>query len=529
MFAAYFSCLIGKTSGLISSNSTDTKVRQAVYLYSCVALSFFLIQMSPCVADNNKLDSMPGIDALLSDPKIFLELPKESFYNIDPSDLTKLCNDLLKKEKSLDKKLVAKLYCARAIAFRRNKKYQLAVSDYDNALKNDPDNYLIRCDRDFCLMARGDKTAALEDIYSLLKIDPKCSPAHVLASLIYLMDGNTKESLRHANMAIEVDKKNADAYYLRAFALVASKSTLDHHATLDHDTMNQISMDINRCIAIAPMSMNSGIIQKSAPYELRGAIRALQLNFSSALEDFYIAKHLNPTSPISPTVLQGLSGAYYGMKKYRLSRYYAEQYVKLYPKDTEAHQALAAALAKLNDFDSAMNIALKVLKLNEKDYRSHFQVAAIAALSKNYELAIKHYVLSHDLAPDKTDPVECLVILLSCCPDPKYRNEKKALQLAKTLCANEKSCHSSSLMCLAIAYAANGLFDSAIDSIKKAIDRADTERRAYADLKEADLNTYDAGLKDFKDACTQQLVLFQQRKTSQLTGYLRHVFRLLPP
>jgi tetratricopeptide (TPR) repeat protein len=133
-------------------------------------------------------------------------------------------------------------------------------------------------------------------------------------------------------------------------------------------------------------------------------------------------------------------------------------------------------LAK-KQYDGAIADFSKSIKMEANNMVAFNRRGGAYALTGDYEKAIADYEVAIQLAPKVISARANLAELLACCPEAKWRDGKKAVELAKGLCDETKWLDSERIHYLACAYAETGDFDSAIRWEKLAIELNPPERR----------------------------------------------------
>ena len=160
-------------------------------------------------------------------------------------------------------------------------------------------------------------------------------------------------------------------------------------------------------------------------------------------------------APSEPQPLLKRGDAYQSLKKYH-----------------SAVQDYSAALACIpRDKQAAMSaIAEEILAARGK---ANYVTAAYAQSVADYRQAIA-------LGTEKMEIREALATELATCPDPQVRNGKQAIELAqKLLDGTVRSDTEEYSKLLAMAYAADGQYDKALQSLQPAIDKLQAQLREW--------------------------------------------------
>jgi len=115
------------------------------------------------------------------------------------------------------------------------------------------------------------------------------------------------------------------------------------------------------------------------------------------------------------------------------------------------------------DFDAALRLDLEIEMV-------HYYRGQANQVLKEYRKARDDYAIALDRDPDYPQFLKNAAWLLATCPNPKYRNGRRAVELAGKACGNPGGKGPEYLDTLAAAYAEIGAFDDAVQMQKKAIE-----------------------------------------------------------
>ena len=117
--------------------------------------------------------------------------------------------------------------------------------------------------------------------------------------------------------------------------------------------------------------------------------------------------------------------------------------------------------ARKKCYDSAIDDYNEAIRLDPGDAVAHTGRGYAWSQQKEYEKAIADYEASIRLEPEDAGALNGLAWLESTCPDAKYRDGKKAIELASKACELTKWKEPMIVDTLAAAYAESGEFESA--------------------------------------------------------------------
>jgi Flp pilus assembly protein TadD len=154
--------------------------------------------------------------------------------------------------------------------------------------------------------------------------------------------------------------------------------------------------------------------------------------------------------------------------------------VALRPNYPDAHYNLASALAQQGRNREALAEYRRTLELRPADAEAHasfgdalVQAGLIAEAVAQYEAAVR-------LAPDSVLALNNLAWILSVSPDDRTRNGARAVPLAERAVRLSGRANAVFLRTLAAAYAENGRFLEAVDTVQQALQFAGAEENPAA-------------------------------------------------
>ena len=149
-----------------------------------------------------------------------------------------------------------------------------------------------------------------------------------------------------------------------------------------------------------------------------------------------------------------------------------EQYeiaLKIAPESHKARQRQIAILYNRGLHADAIDHLCILLEQNPKDLNACTQLGDLYLQIGDYQQSLRLRKLAYELAPGRVDSLNNLAWLLATTPYPNDRDEKKALQLAKSAATATEYKNAGVLDTLAAARAATGNFTEAVEAQEKAI------------------------------------------------------------
>jgi len=248
--------------------------------------------------------------------------------------------------------------------------------------------------------------------------------SHIKRGLRQFDRGEYDAAIRSFNKAIEINPKSANAYYFRGLVYIETND------------LNKAISDNTNAIILNATFTNA--------YINRGAILYENGNYEDAIKDL-------------------------------------DQAIQLNPSDYKTFIARADNYYQLGQFGNAINDYTNALTLNSNSAYIYLMRADAFYKMKAYQEAINDYEKSIFLNDTLERAYNNYAFLLSTCPDDKYRNGKKALEIAnKLITINRRPIF---LDTLSIVYAELGDFKKAEEIISEAINLENNEEN-IAEYKE---------------------------------------------
>lgn len=334
--------------------------------------------------------------------------------------------------------------------------------------------------------SRGDKSAALEDYYAALRLDPGYVKAHVGRGLLMLNLGYPALALTDLDEAVRLDPASAECLCGRGLVKMtagdpagASADYAEAIRRAPTSALAYVGRGLARMTAGDPGGAAEDIEEalrldpsRSDALVLRAVIRSAARDFDAAAADYEEAIRLLPFNP----------GAFEGRGRLRLragdfagARAAFDEALRVDPSFITSYHNRAYARLKLGDHDGALADLAEGLRRTPEvlaAQRSEFHAAQgyVLATSGRYEEASAEYQQASSLAPGASSARRGMAWLLATCPDGRFRDGKRAVELAEEACGLSRPYELwKSLKTLAAAHAEVGEFDRAVARIEEAI------------------------------------------------------------
>jgi len=135
----------------------------------------------------------------------------------------------------------------------------------------------------------------------------------------------------------------------------------------------------------------------------------------------------------------------------------------------EANYWVGVCLAKTGREKEAVPYLRHALKLSPNLAKAHGWLGSLLSRQGDYREALSHLEMALKANPGDHGIALNLAWMLATCPDPAYRDGKRAVVIAERVVASTPGDHADTLDCLAAAYAEAGRFDQAVRTAQRAL------------------------------------------------------------
>ena len=139
----------------------------------------------------------------------------------------------------------------------------------------------------------------------------------------------------------------------------------------------------------------------------------------------------------------------------------------------------------MKEYNKAIQDHTKAIEVDPEYAKAYNKRGNVWEKIKEYDKAIKDFTTAISIDPVLAEGLNSLAWLLATCPDPDYRDGKKAVKYA--LKAYKINSDSANTGTLAAAYAEVGDFNNAIKYQKEAINKAKDEKQKREDISRLEL------------------------------------------
>jgi tetratricopeptide (TPR) repeat protein len=211
----------------------------------------------------------------------------------------------------------------------------------------------------------------------------------------------------------------------------------------------------------------------------RGVLLAQAGQFEPAFDDFHQTIELNPNFA-KAFANRGALYVLAGELEPALADY--QRAVELDPSFAVAHRGCGRACHMLGRIDEALEHLSRAIELAPQDAAALASRGDLLTDIGEYAVAADDYERALAVNPRYADACRGSAWLLATCPDGEVRNPGVALERAQKAVELERKADATTLDTLAAAQASVGDFQSATQSIRRAIELAPpSERNVYQD------------------------------------------------
>ncbi len=358
-------------------------------------------------------------------------------------------------------------YVSRASIRTTMKEHEKAFLDLNEAIRIDPSNAVAFRDRSSAWRLKGEPDIAIADCTEAIRLNPRYADAFVARASLWTAKREQEKALEDYGEAIRIDPQNYWVYDLRGHLWLEFRKDRD-----------KAILDFSQAIRLAPRTLSVYY------HRLRADLLAEKQDFDGAISDYSEMIRIEPKSNI--------------------------------------HYLFRALLWKAKSENSkVVTDCTEAIRLQPKaDAARTVRANAWYAL-REYQNAIAGYNEAIQFAPMAFGTYNNLADLLASCPDPRYRDGARAVNLATKANELTKWERPEFLETLAAAYAETGDFSSAVGWQKKAMERFAAQSATNVEdsppwwIKALDLIDDDHGKKDHE----YRLSLYRRRLPYRHSGH----------
>ncbi|MFC6022659.1 tetratricopeptide repeat protein [Plantactinospora solaniradicis] len=260
--------------------------------------------------------------------------------------------------------------------YRRGRKYEQALADFNRIIELSPDRDWPIVDRAETYQLMGRYEEALADFGRALEADPGSVPALTGRGKTYRMMGRYEKALADLNRALELEPESHVLYEYRGHTHMAMK------------WYEQALADLNHSLELLP--------DCHAAYERRAETYRLMKRHEEALIDFKRALENDPKCLYSLSH-RGLT--YDAMGRYEEALDDFNEALRIDPENHHLYERRGEAYMSMERYEEALDDFNRSLELDPKCHGAHERRAAVYMLMERYEDALTDLNRALELSP----------------------------------------------------------------------------------------------------------------------------------
>jgi len=298
----------------------------------------------------------------------------------------------------------------------------------------------------------------------VLNIDPEHKEAHFNLGVVLQSQNMIDEAIQHYTETIRIDNDHAEAHNKLGIALQAKGS------------FDEATVHFKKSLDLKP---------ENAPalYNM-GWILIMNKQFDQAIPFLQRSLQIDPDNADTHNNL-GNAFFYLGQPDKAIEHF--TQAARLEPDNVDFQNALAAVYSKQGKQDMAIEHLSMSLKLKDDQPLVYKNLAELYLVKGELHNAVTHFTKLLEITPDSVATMNNLAWLLAVYNNEVFHDPKTALELAQKACELTEHGQYNLMDTMAVAYAANGNFSKAVETIKKAIELA---KENYPNQEQNDLQQH---------------------------------------
>jgi tetratricopeptide (TPR) repeat protein len=214
--------------------------------------------------------------------------------------------------------------------------------------------------------------------------------------------------------------------------------------------------DLDAALKDATAAIN--IRPSAALHNNRALIWQSKKDYDKALEDYAHAFNLMPQYPLG---LVNRATLWQAQRDYDKAIDDTTKAIQFQPQLPNAYRTRGVALHSKKEYDKAVADFTRALEIDPKSSQLRADRAGSHVALKNYPKALDDFNEALKLEPSNAVSAAAAAMWLATCPDDKYRDGKRALQIAEQAHSLDRS-STQALQALAAAHAEVGQFTEAV-------------------------------------------------------------------
>ncbi|MFN5970756.1 MAG: tetratricopeptide repeat protein [Microcystis sp.] len=268
-------------------------------------------------------------------------------------------------------------YGNRGILYYKQKKYELALDDCNQAIELNPNYAMAYYNRGVLYSDLQKYDLALSDYTKAIDINPKFAEAYVNRGNLYKNLQKYDLALSDYNQAIDINPNYADAYL--------NRGVLYRHL----QKYDLALADWNKAIEINP--------NYAEAYNNRGILYYNQQKYELALSDYNKAIDINPNYA---EAYNNRGNLYSDLQKYELALSDYNKAIDINPNDALAYNNRGVLYKNLQKYELALSDYNKAIDINPNDADAYVNRGNLYKNLQKYDLALSDYSKAIEINPN---------------------------------------------------------------------------------------------------------------------------------
>jgi tetratricopeptide (TPR) repeat protein len=322
------------------------------------------------------------------------------------------------------------------------------VEHFSKMIKDNPNDAGQLARRSKAYELKGDLDAALRDYDQAIRIAPAVSSWWNNRGNLFQKLKEYDKALENYNRAIELRGNSAIVHGNRGNAF-------NHKREYDHAIA-----DFDEALRLNPRYVNAFANRANSYRELK--------QFDKALADYDAALKIDPRFAYALTNRGSLRAT---CKEYDKAMADFNAAAAIDPRAALCFYNRGKVRRTLKEFNLAIDDLDHAIWLDKRYTAAFVERGNLRRELKQYDRALKDFDAAMEIDPKASGPANAKAWLLSTCPDEKFRDGNKAVELAARAVEQSKRRNTTYLQTLAAAHAEAGAFDEAVKQQKLALEQ----------------------------------------------------------